>query len=67
MTAYWFDRASSDSALAIMWLKRARLGPVDTSYHDMNHMAGLSKGMSSWYSPPWYHLGSLGFRLIMSS
>src|ERR671921_829761 len=65
MTAYcWL--ATSGRAVFRTWLKVARFGPTDTSYHDMNQRPGVLTIMSSWNSPPRYQAESLGVRLIIA-
>src|SRR5260370_19698953 len=39
---------------------------METSYQDMNQNPGTLMGMLSCHSPPRYHAGSLGARLIMA-
>ena len=47
------------------WLYIARLGPIETSYHDMNQRPGTSSFMSSCQRPPLYQAGSFGARWTM--
>ena len=47
ITAYCPSRTAGSFAFWRTWLKSARFGPTDTSYHDMNHMLGTPNGMSS--------------------
>src|SRR5579871_4735101 len=65
MTAHcWF--AAAPFAVLRTRLYIARLGPTDTSYHDMNQRPGMLIRMLSWKSPPRYHAGSFGARLIIA-
>src|SRR5215470_17900558 len=65
MTAYccW---AISGRAVLRTKLYAARLGPTDTSYHDMNQKPGTLTFMLSFHKPPLYHAGSLGARSIIA-
>src|ERR1043165_2896703 len=65
MTAHGWLAAAGDAVLRT-WLYSSRFGPIDTSYHDMNHRPGMSIFASSWISPPRYHAGSFGVRLIIA-
>src|SRR5260221_14577328 len=58
--------AISGRAVLRTWLYAARFGPTETSYQDMNQKPGTLIVMSSCHSPPRYHAGSLGGRLIMA-
>src|SRR5262249_15278867 len=65
MTAYcWL--AISGLAFLRTKLYAARLGPTETSYHDMNQNPGMLIFMLSCHSPPLYQAGSLGARVIMA-
>src|SRR5262245_7048535 len=65
MTAYcWL--AISGLAFFRTKLYAARLGPTETSYHDMNQNPGTLIFMLSCHSPPLYHAGSFGSRLIIA-
>ena len=59
---------SAAAPLAVLrtWLNISRLGPVDTSYHDMNHRPGRFSGIVSCQRPPLYQAGSLGVRCIIA-
>ena len=65
ITAYC-SLAISGRAVFRTELYAARLGPMDTSYHDMNQKPGTLMGLSSCHNPPRYHAASLGVRLIIA-
>src|SRR5678815_1795127 len=61
MTAHCWS-APSPFAVFRTCVKAARLGPTETSYHDMYQSPGMLMGMSSCHSPPLYQAGSFGAR-----
>src|ERR1035437_753110 len=60
----WF--AAAPFAVFRTRLYISRFGPTETSYHDMNQRPGTLMRMLSWKSPPRYHAGSFGARLIIA-
>src|SRR5262245_66596945 len=58
--------ATAGEAAWRTWLYAARLGPTDTSYHDMNQRPGTSIAMFSCHRPPLYQAGSFGVRRIIA-
>src|SRR5688572_14501400 len=65
ITAYcWL--AISGLAVFRTWLYAARLGPTETSYHDINQNPGMLIFMLSCHSPPLYQPGSFGARSIIA-
>src|SRR5215831_13767235 len=65
MTAYCCCAISWRAVLRTK-LYVARLGPTDTSYHDMNQRPGTLIFMLSFHKPPLYHAESLGARWIIA-
>src|SRR5688572_30801611 len=59
----WF--AASPFAVLRTWLNAARLGPTDTSYHDIYQSPGMSIAWLSCHRPPLYQAGSFGARWII--